>query len=112
MLKMPTENQVFTAAVKSDRAALEVSIKKYNYLRNLTNTTVNLGPCALCWRHSAKGDCPLKNNCINLWCISDFDLMIDMGEQGNLVGFKKYANRIYKKLVKALAKLEKKEGKK
>jgi len=105
-LKMPTRKQVLAAAAKSDKAALEVSIKKYDYFRNLQKIRIDFGECALCRRHSSKGDCPLQKDC-DVFCINDFGHMHDMCYTGNLVGFKKYADRIYKKLVKALVKLEK-----
>jgi hypothetical protein len=105
--KMPTLREVVAASVKSDRAALKISIKKYDYLRNLSslptldNTTWG---CALCARHTDEGTCPLRKNCRA--CIPEFYSMCVELDNENLDGFKKYANKMYKKLVKALGKIK------
>lgn len=104
-LKMPTLREVIAAAKKSDKAALEISIKKYDYLRNLSSLPTldyTTWECALCARHKDEGTCPLRKNCCT--CIPEFNLMcVELGNE-NLDGSKKYANKMYKKLVKALGK--------
>ena len=108
-LTLPTEEET-KAAEESEEAALEIGVRKFNFLRNATSFSgvgfSDLRRCALCKRHErldGKTNCPLKSNCVGL-CTESWNLMRTCYWWCDLAGFKRSAEVVYAEFVLLLCK--------